>query len=134
MGQAMSRLPHPRPATRPNDRGHAMPDDAPTAGRTCSQTVAEGDDCCASDLGVCAGTAAWEHAASGALLCEVHAKNAQLLGGAQLGYWVVGETRTPYPDGWTRIEDGAPIEVPSGGASLLRCPPCPRRCAGLAAS
>lgn len=81
------------------------------ARRSCQQIVSDGDDCCASNNGVCAASAAWEHAETGAALCELHARNAELLGGLQLGYWVVGETRVPYPDGWTRVEDGRPLMV-----------------------
>jgi hypothetical protein len=79
--------------------------------RTCQQTVVDGDDCCASNEGICAGTATWEHAAGGVALCDLHARNAELLGGIQLGYWVVGDTRVPYPEGWTNVEDGRALVV-----------------------
>lgn len=75
----------------------------------CGQTVRIGDDCCASFDGRCAGTATWERAEDGVALCDMHLGNAKMLGGAKLGYWVVGETKVPYPDGWTRIEDGEPL-------------------------
>ncbi len=75
----------------------------------CMQTVRIGDDCCASFDGHCAATATWERAESGVRLCDMHLANARTLGGAKLGYWVVGDTKVPYPDGWTRIEDGEPL-------------------------
>ena len=76
---------------------------------TCMQTVRIGDDCCASFDGTCAATAIWQRAEDGVRLCDMHLANAKMLGGAKIGYWVVGDTKVPYPDGWTRIEDGEPL-------------------------
>jgi hypothetical protein len=79
--------------------------------RNCQQLVLESDGCCASRDGICASAAAWQHTEGGVALCEVHARNAEIYGGIQLGYWVVGKTRVPYPEGWTHIDDGRPLEV-----------------------
>ena len=85
--------------------------------RTCDQIVQEGDDCCASNNGTCAAAAAWQHPVHGAdatvSLCELHMKNAELFGGIQLGFWVVGTTQVPYPEGWTHIDDGRPLPTPA---------------------
>lgn len=90
----------------------AEPSTAPTGDiRKCQQTVIESDGCCASTDGVCASAAAWEHTEGGVALCEVHARNAEIYGGIQLGYWVVGQTRVPYPQGWTHIDDGRELVV-----------------------
>ncbi|MEX1022806.1 MAG: hypothetical protein WD058_06635 [Dehalococcoidia bacterium] len=95
-----------------------MTDDA----LTCGQTVAGGDDCCASSNGVCSGSAAWQHVEGGVALCDLHATNARLLGGVQLGYWVVGDTRVPYPDGWTSADDGRPLVVEAPQAARAAPP------------
>lgn len=88
-----------------------MPDAEAETVRTCQQAIVESDGCCASADGICASAAAWEHAEGGVALCEVHAHNAELYGGIQLGYWVVGRTRVPYPEGWTHIDDGRALVV-----------------------
>jgi hypothetical protein len=76
---------------------------------TCMQIVSQGEDCCTSWDGVCAESAVWEHAEGGVRLCEVHLNNARRFGGRQLGYWMVGTASVSYPDGWTRMDDGAPL-------------------------
>lgn len=76
---------------------------------TCMQTVITGGDCCTSWKETCGAPAVWQRAESGVRLCDEHLGNARKLGGAKLGYWVIADTRVPYPDGWTRIEDGAEL-------------------------
>jgi hypothetical protein len=92
-----------------------MSDETSDLNTLCQQIVREGDDCCASRDVTCTQIATWERAEDGVRLCDRHMGNARTLGGVRLGYWVVGETKVPYPDGWTRIEDGAPLvdEVPA---------------------
>ena len=86
-----------------------MSDETVDKNTLCQQTVREGDDCCTSFDDRCGEVATWERAEDGVRLCDVHLNNARKLGGAKLGYWVVGETRVSYPGGWTRIEDGVPL-------------------------
>lgn len=86
-----------------------MSDETIDPNAQCQQTVREGDDCCASQDVRCTQLATWERAEDGVRLCERHLGNARTLGGARLGYWVVANAKVPYPDGWTRIEDGAPL-------------------------
>ena len=79
------------------------------AGLQCMQNVRKGEDCCTAFDDACAEPATWERAESGVRLCDDHIGNARKLGGAKLGYWVIGDTKVPYPDGWTRIADGHPL-------------------------
>lgn len=92
-----------------------MSDETIDVNAQCQQTVREGDDCCASQDVRCGENATWERLEDDVRLCERHLGNARSLGGARLGYWVVADAKVPYPDGWTRIEDGAPLidEVPA---------------------
>lgn len=86
-----------------------MSEEASEEAMVCQQTIRVGDDCCTSYDDRCGAPATWQRAEDGVALCDVHLGNARTLGGAKLGYWTVGEKKVQYPDGWTRIEDGAPL-------------------------
>ena len=76
----------------------------------CQQTLSPADDCCAGES-TCEAAAAYIHREGGVALCEVHERNARIFGGLKFREWTVGRTTVSYPDGWTHVDDGAPLVV-----------------------
>ncbi len=76
------------------------------------------DACCVNEIDPCLKPANHQHTATGIALCATHWRNADTLGGRELGQWQVGMRILPFPEGWVELPEPEPERADAIPATL----------------